>query len=221
MATSPTRLLLLGAVLIFEPVNAYQVRRELRSWGVDEWAHLNPGSIYSGLGTLARQGHLVQHALSEGGREVAVYTSTTQGRGEFGRLMEEAVTVVDLSAPLAFQTALTLMPLLDRATMRDLVRRRLERVDGWRRRVEEQAPPHGVVPPHVRVLVEHWERSARVERELAQGLLADIEAGRLAFAGEPDDWAPPQDDPGWQMASDRRRYVAALGLDGDEPGERP
>ena len=63
MAATATRLLLLGAVAIFEPVNGYQIRRELTSWQVDRWAHMNPGSIYGGLATLARQGHLVRHEL--------------------------------------------------------------------------------------------------------------------------------------------------------------
>ena len=54
MAATETRLLLLGTVMIFEPVNGYQLRRELLSWQVEEWAHVNPGSIYSGLATLAR-----------------------------------------------------------------------------------------------------------------------------------------------------------------------
>ena len=47
------RLLVLGAVRIFQPVHGYLVRRELLSWHAEEWAHLNPGSVYnegSGLG---------------------------------------------------------------------------------------------------------------------------------------------------------------------------
>jgi hypothetical protein len=39
MATTETRLLLLGPVAIFEPVNGYQIRRELMSWGVESWAN--------------------------------------------------------------------------------------------------------------------------------------------------------------------------------------
>jgi len=82
MAATETRLLLHGGVLLFEPVNGYQLRRELLSCRVQDWAHLNPGSIYSGLTTLSRQGHLVRHDLVDGSREVAVYTSTAHGRRE-------------------------------------------------------------------------------------------------------------------------------------------
>jgi hypothetical protein len=41
---SSTRLLILGAVRIFQPVHGYFVRRELLSWRADQWAKINPGS---------------------------------------------------------------------------------------------------------------------------------------------------------------------------------
>ena len=40
-----TRLLVLGVVRIFQPVHGYDVRRELLSWRVDQWANVAPGSI--------------------------------------------------------------------------------------------------------------------------------------------------------------------------------
>ena len=43
MAATETRLLVLGAVSLSEPVNGYQIRRELMSWEVNRWAHINPG----------------------------------------------------------------------------------------------------------------------------------------------------------------------------------
>ena len=44
---SSTRLLVLGVVRIFQPVHGYLVRRELLTWYVEEWASVNPGSIYN------------------------------------------------------------------------------------------------------------------------------------------------------------------------------
>ncbi|MEO7944273.1 MAG: helix-turn-helix transcriptional regulator, partial [Marmoricola sp.] len=110
MATTETRLLLLGAVAIFEPVNGYQIRRELLTWDVDSWANIKPGSIYNGLTTLARRGDLVRHDLRDAGREVAVYELSDQGRSEFRRLHEAALTEVRPTSPLAFQTALSMLP---------------------------------------------------------------------------------------------------------------
>ena len=44
-----TRLVVLGAVRQFEPVHGYFLRRELMTWHVDEWANIQPGSIYNAL----------------------------------------------------------------------------------------------------------------------------------------------------------------------------
>ena len=79
MSAHETRMLILGAVALFEPVNGYQIRRELLSWQVDRWAKTNPGSIYHGLTSLTNLGHLVRHDLVDGGREVAVYELTPAG----------------------------------------------------------------------------------------------------------------------------------------------
>ena len=84
MTPNATRMLLLGAVAMFEPVNGYQIRRELVSWQVDRWAHVNPGSIYNGLGTLTRQGLLARTDVVDGTREVAIYEITDAGAGRAG-----------------------------------------------------------------------------------------------------------------------------------------
>ena len=52
---SSTRLLVLGVVRIFQPVHGYDVRRELLSWRVDQWANVAPGSIYNALKTLTKE----------------------------------------------------------------------------------------------------------------------------------------------------------------------
>src|SRR3954454_4090212 len=129
MATTETRMLLLGAVAIFEPVNGYQIRRELVSWGVEDWANIKPGSIYHGLASLAQRGELVRHDLRDGAREVAVYELSDLGRQEFRRLMEEAFTEVRLTSPLAFQTALSMLPLVEREEAKRLLQLRLEKLD--------------------------------------------------------------------------------------------
>ncbi|RKH24127.1 PadR family transcriptional regulator, partial [Corallococcus sp. CA031C] len=76
MRSSTTRLLLLGADGLFEPVNGYQIRRELMSWQADQWANVAPGSIYHGLARLSADGLLTRHDVTEGARDVAVYQLT-------------------------------------------------------------------------------------------------------------------------------------------------
>ncbi|YAL82381.1 PadR family transcriptional regulator [Dermacoccaceae bacterium W4C1] len=126
MAAKDTRLLLLGAVQIFEPVNGYQIRRELMSWNVDEWAHINPGSIYNGLARLASEGNLQRHDLQDSGRTVAVYESTNAGRAEHAQLFAAALTEVDLYDAVSLNVALAILPQFPRAQVLDLLRQRAQ-----------------------------------------------------------------------------------------------
>lgn len=211
MAALETRLLLLGAVSLFAPVNGYQLRRELLSWRVDSWANIQPGSIYNGLSTLARRGDLIRHDLRDGGREVAVYELSDQGREEFTRLFETAITTVTPTTPVAFQTAMSLLPLVTRDEAIDLLRRRLDRMDDIAEEYAAMAVHEADVPPHVNVLRDYWERVEKVEREWLTRLLFRLADGELSLAGDPWDWTPREDDPGWQMQADRERYLALLG----------
>ncbi|MGL5930667.1 MAG: PadR family transcriptional regulator [Dermatophilaceae bacterium] len=210
MAATETRLLLLGAVLLFEPVNGYQVRRELLSWRVEDWAHVNPGSIYSGLATLARRGHLHRHDLVDGGREVAVYTSTDDGRAEFARLWGRAVEDVRLLDPLPFQTAMTLLPLVERERALRHLRARQRNGVAARRERDAEKVEADVLPPHVAALAELWRATDAEEAAWLDRLVIRIERGDLEFAGEPEVWQAPDDDPGWQMVRDQERYRELL-----------
>ena len=210
MAATETRLLLLGTVMLFEPVNGYQLRRELLSWQVEDWAHVNPGSIYSGLTTLAKQGNVERHDLVDGSREVAVYTSTPAGRREFERLWVRAVEAVDLLSPLPFHTALSLMPLMRRDRVADALRSRLANLDARVREQMDGARDVSLLPPHVRSMADLWMGMAQTEREWLVDLVARVERGEFELRGEPTTWQPPSDDPGWQMAHDRNRYLELI-----------
>jgi DNA-binding PadR family transcriptional regulator len=214
MTATSTRLLVLGAASIFQPVNGYQLRRELLSWGVADWAHINPGSIYSVLATMARQGFLERHELADGGRAVAVYTVTDEGDTERERLFRECLQTVDLQSPLPFYTAVAVMPLLSREAFAGHLEVRLRSLDehvedmtGQGRRSIES----GQTPPHVGAALELWIRSAEVERHWTSELLDSVRSGAYSFAGEEPVWQPPPDDPGWQLSKERERYLRLLG----------
>ncbi|MBT9256186.1 PadR family transcriptional regulator [Phycicoccus sp. MAQZ13P-2] len=210
MAATATRLLLLGAVMVFEPVNGYQIRRELLSWRVDEWAHVNPGSIYSGLATLTRMGHLDRHDLVDGGREVAVYTSTAQGRDAFAGLWRAAAETVDLLSPLDFHTALSLLGLVDRDEALDAFTARLAALDAEVGRQADIYPEPERIPPNVHAMADLWVGLAATEREWLVTLLGRLRAGELDLRGDEMSWAPAADDPGVQMVADRSRYLEII-----------
>ncbi len=215
MPANETRLLVLGAVALFEPVNGYQIRRELMSWEVDKWAHINPGSIYSSLGTLTKQGHLHRHDLLEGAREVAVYTTTDTGRTELDLLFGRALETVEVLDPLPLHTAMSMCTMFDRETVVRHLSRRLvaleEHLAGLRAR--HAATMAGGVPPHLARVLDLLVSQSEVERSWVREMVAELRAGAYGFAGEPLGWQPLPDDPGWQMAGDRDRYRVLLGLD--------
>ena len=210
MAGHETRMLLLGAVALFEPVNGYQIRRELLSWQVDRWAHVNPGSIYGGLATLTKQGHLVRHDLVDGGREVAVYELTDSGRDELRSMMIRALEEVDAYDRAAFTVAFSQLPLLDRAQVLESLTVRRTCLDETVREFKSAKP--GSAPPHAMRGMLLWLDLATAELAWLREVIEDIRSGALKFERFEDwDWAPAADDPGWQMATDRERYLALLG----------
>jgi DNA-binding PadR family transcriptional regulator len=221
MSAKATTLTVLGAVVVFEPVNGYQLRRELLSWRVDQWASINPGSVYSMLSTLTRRGFVERHDLEDGGRQVAVYTSTDAGRQELRRLLCEALTRIEPLSPLTFHVALNLESMLPRSDALECLTRRLEAVRATRAEVRDsldrlRSTPSA--PPHVTDVLELQLRMVDVDEAWIGEHVARIRAGAYTFAGEEGTWQPPAEDPGWQMAQDRERYLRLLGATGVEKG---
>lgn len=215
MAGFETRMLLLGAVSLFEPVNGYQIRRELISWEIDKWAHVNPGSIYHGLRTLTEKGHLVRHDLQDGKRKVAVYEATDQGRAQLREMLATSLETVDPYDRVAFHAAFGLLPLLDREqVLHSLERRRdaLEEALTGFPDTDDPADNPRFGPPHAFRGVLLWRDSAATELGWLLDTIDDIRSGELRFqSGEDWQWVPPEDDPGWQMHHDRERYRGLLG----------
>src|SRR5688572_6675730 len=86
---STTRLMILGLVRWMQPVHGYDVKRELESWQVDQWANIAPGSIYHALRTMAAEGLLAEVATEQvGGRPArTTYETTLKGDAEFEELL--------------------------------------------------------------------------------------------------------------------------------------
>lgn len=212
MSATATRMLLLGAVAMFEPVNGYQIRRELVSWQVDRWAHVNPGSIYHGLAALTGQGLLRRTDLVDGTRDVAVYELTPDGRALLDDLLVRALEEVDPYDRVAFHVAFGMLPLVPRAqVLRSLTARRVAMEAQVAEFVREKDRPENG-PPHARRGWVLWLDMAVAELGWLREVIEDVRSGALRF--EPDEgwgWVPPAHDPGHQMTADRDRYRALLG----------
>ena len=88
---STTRLLILGVVRWLQPVHGYDVRRELLSWNVEQWANVAPGSVYHALRKLAEEGLLAEVSTAQVGNRPArtTYQVTPKGEREFGELLRK------------------------------------------------------------------------------------------------------------------------------------
>jgi DNA-binding PadR family transcriptional regulator len=191
---STTRLLVLGAVRIFQPAHGYLVRRELASWQVDSWARLNPGSIYNALRTLTIDGLLelnTEPPPSASSRTAGrrTYRLTPDGESEFHRLTRDALWQLHpyepdwLLAGLSFWWVLTRDEVLDAlAARRSQIEARIKGL-GY---ATADIRADRLKPDHV---VEHFlvhEHQLAGELTWLDEVEARVRAGEYAFAGEPD-----------------------------------
>lgn len=189
MSASPTRLLVLGAVRIFQPVHGYFVRRELLSWHADAWAHLNPGSIYNALRSLTRDGYLEELGTeAHGGRPARTsYRLTAGGETEFQTLLRDALWHVDPYST-SLHAAWSLSWALTREEVIAALEHRIEQIEASARTTTfavEALAADPAKPSHVR---EHLHLTqARLDGEAAwtRDLVARLRASEHWFAGEP------------------------------------
>jgi DNA-binding PadR family transcriptional regulator len=219
MATSDTtRLLVLGVTQIFEPANGYQLRRELLSWEVDDWAHVNPGSIYSMLSTLTKQGMLerIDLVTSPGARPVAVYRMTPAGREELIAVVKTGIAEVRQFETTEFYAAMSLVTgLLPREQVIPLLEQRLVNLRAAIARLEGRIAALSddiSTPPHVARLLGYSVAGAAAELDWVAGFAASVRAGEMVFLGEPamEKWMPARDDPAWRMVRERAVYLEKL-----------
>ncbi|MGO3327569.1 PadR family transcriptional regulator [Gordonia sp. (in: high G+C Gram-positive bacteria)] len=208
MSAGTTRLLLLGAVRLFEPVNGYQIRRELLSWRVDEWASTRPGSIYHGLRRLSEDGLLRATTVDDGGRDVVVYEITPDGRSVLETMIIESIESVNVFDRRAFLAAFSLLPTIGEARARAaMTARRSALIEGLDELVAGRSGEYS--PPHAKRTLELWSRLAGTELDWIDSLFVEWDEGAMTETFDRS-WAPPVDDPGTQMVADRDRYLRAL-----------
>ena len=167
---SGTRLLVLGAVHFMQPVSGYAVRRELVSWRMDDHVNVKPGSIYSALRTLERDGCVAVEHEREGAGDTTTYVTTTEGEKELQILLRDAWwRVTPPAQPLL--PALTLMTLMSRDELGRALQARAGQLEGrieatgfFRASIQDGATgADGAVPEHVREVADFLTAQARAE----------------------------------------------------------
>ena len=188
---SATRLLLLGTVRIFQPVHGYFVRRELLSWHADAWANLNPGSIYNGLRSLARDGFVEEVGTeAEGGRPArTTYRLTGDGETEFLRLLRGALWNLSRFDPADLLAAWSFASALKRDEVLAALEHRVEQIEASAQAASFAIDDIAGNPHMPDTVAEHYRLSqARLDGEAAwaRQLLERLRAGEYWFEGEPE-----------------------------------
>lgn len=186
---SATRLLILGAVRIFQPVHGYFVRRELLSWHAEEWAHLNPGSIYNGLRALTKDGFIEEAGTeTEGGRPArTTYRLTPDGETEFHMLLRDALWNIAPYTPASLLAAWSFAWAFSREEVIAAFEHRLQSIAAYSEATEFAIADLGRDPERPVHVAEHARLSrARLEGEAAwlREVLERLRAGEYWFNGE-------------------------------------
>ena len=191
---STTRLLLLGVVRIFQPAYGYQLRRELMTWNVQEWANINPGSIYTGLRTLAKHGYLQeleQDGVQRPGR--TSYKLTSDGETEYFSLLRQVLWTVDGFHPDRMQVALSFMWSLRRDEVLAALESRITQLEQRQKAepfMERQVLEDPGTPNHVVEMFRITTAREAGELDWTRSFLHRVSNGAYSFAGEPADWTP-------------------------------
>jgi DNA-binding PadR family transcriptional regulator len=189
VSASSTRLLVLGAVRVFQPAHGYLVRRELLSWGVESWAAVNPGSIYNMLRTLTREGLLSEAEDGETGRGPArvAYRLTLDGETAFLGLLTSALWEIDTRDPHLLPAALSFLPLLTRKQAAEALDGRADRLRLQVKEIESRARmllEQRMVPPHAAELMDYEVARAEGELHWVRAARERIDGGHYRFADE-------------------------------------
>ncbi|UDY37260.1 helix-turn-helix transcriptional regulator [Dermatobacter hominis] len=194
---TPVRLLVLGLMRVAQPVHGYVVRRELMTWHLGDWANVQPGSIYSAISTLEKDGLIeaVADDAGEGprgpGRPKRRYRVTGEGEKEFQTGLREAWWKVEHgSEPLI--PALCLMPFASRRELIAAMGARISQLEGevqqlrfQRESIREGATGEdGEIPDHVREILDFTSSRLDAEIDWSRGFRRRLEEGRYWFADE-------------------------------------
>jgi DNA-binding PadR family transcriptional regulator len=195
---TPVRLLVLGLMRIAQPVHGYMVRRELLTWNLEEWANIQPGSIYSAIGTLEKDGLIEAVPEAEEhtgrGRPKRCYRITGEGEKAFQAGLREAWWKVEHGTePLI--PALCLLPFMSRRELIAALGARLAQLDAEVQQVRFQRESisdgatgeNGTIPEHVREILDFTSARLQAEIEWTRQFRTRLEEGRYWFADEERD----------------------------------
>ncbi|QAV70563.1 PadR family transcriptional regulator [Salinibacterium sp. UTAS2018] len=190
--STTTRLVVLGAVNQFQPVHGYFLRRELMTWHIDEWANIQPGSIYNALRSLKNDGYLAENGTESAGNrpERTTYSVTEAGEVELLRMLRDTLWTVEVFDTKPVMVLTSFMYALQREEVLAGLEHRVTEIDA---RIASNTYHIGDVaasastPAYVREIFELATARLRGEQQWARDVIGRIRAGDYVFAGENGD----------------------------------
>jgi DNA-binding PadR family transcriptional regulator len=172
--------MILGLFRWFGPAHGYDVRRELLSWGADQWANVQPGSIYHALRKMTEEELLREVATEQVGARPArtTYEITPKGEDEFQNLLHSSWWRTDSSTD-AFLAAFSFVPVLPRAEAAAALRSRATYLRSNQDRLRAATNSDWIreKPTHVGWMFELWIAQAEGEIAWCERVAGLIEAG--------------------------------------------
>jgi DNA-binding PadR family transcriptional regulator len=162
------------------PMYPYEMTTSLRERGKEDSIRLNFGSLYAVIKSLEKHG-LIQamHTEREGNRpERIVYDITEAGKTEAIDWLRELIAAPAKEYP-AFETGLSLLPMLAPAEATDLLRERLTRLDtDLAGRAELAGSPQMQRLPELFIIEFHYRVAMlEAERAFVAALIQRIDSG--------------------------------------------
>ncbi|MEU3273592.1 PadR family transcriptional regulator [Saccharomonospora sp. NPDC006951] len=188
---SATRLLVLGVVRMHGTAHGYQVRRELLSWSADQWANVQPGSIYHALKKMASEGLLdrVEDTEQGSGPDRVAYRLSERGEAEFQHRLSLMLSNVkdDPNGSHEFLAAMVFLPVLERELAISLLNYRLTALGGSRANIEALIDSSGKwgQPEHVRSMYRLWKIQLDGVIEWLTGVIEQLDSGDFVMADDP------------------------------------
>ena len=167
--------------------------RELTSWEVQDWASVNPGSVYGALRALVKDGFLVEGSEpgSKSGRarkDSTKYRLTDEGESAFTDLLRSALWEVSPYRAAPFMAALCFLVDLTRDEVAAAIEERTARLESHLRQFEfdekQVLLASDTKPPHSVEFVKLAAGRLQGELTYTHTLLERIRTGSYVFVGE-------------------------------------
>src|SRR6187402_1368772 len=192
MAIDATRLLVLGATRQEQPATGYAIMRELTSWGVQEWASVNPGTIYGALRSLVVDGLAIEvtgGAAAKGGshKNSTKYRVTPEGEAAFADLLHTSLWEVSPYRAAPFMAALCFLVELPRKEVSAAIEQRIGGLEASLEQLkadELDIPGSDTKPLHSVEFARLAAARLQGELDFTRSLLERVNGGSYHFLGD-------------------------------------